>query len=82
VAAYDRAIKIDPQSALAWCNHCNALINQSEYDLALSSAEKAIKIDPEMAEANSCKRAAQMGLGSLDEADSALAEAEEAGSSR
>ncbi len=63
VAAYDRAIKIDPKSALAWCNRCNSLINQSEYDLALSSAQKAIQIDPDMVEAYSCREAALLGLG-------------------
>ena len=63
VAAYDRAIGIDPHSAQAWCNRCNSLINRSEYDLALSSAQKAIQIDPDMVEAYSCREAALMELG-------------------
>ena len=76
VAAYDRAIGIDPQSALAWCNRCNALINLTEYELALAASEKAINIDPQMREAWACKGSALRQLGRGVEADTALARAE------
>jgi len=79
VAAYDRAIEINPQSSEAWCNKGNALNNLSKHDLALLASEKAIEIDPMLAEAWNCKETALRSLGRNAEADLALARAMELG---
>jgi|HubBroStandDraft_6_1064221.scaffolds.fasta_scaffold04706_2 tetratricopeptide (TPR) repeat protein len=54
---YGRAIKLDPQYALAYCNRGDAKTAKRDFDGALVDYNRAIAIDPKLAEAY-CNRGA------------------------
>ena len=47
IQAYDKAIEINPQYAVAWNYKGIALYNQHMYDEAIQACDKAIEIDPQ-----------------------------------
>ena len=46
IEAYDKAIAINPDFAIAWGNKGNALNNLGRYEEAIKALDKAIAIDP------------------------------------
>ncbi|OYE00044.1 hypothetical protein CDG79_37360 [Nostoc sp. 'Peltigera membranacea cyanobiont' 232] len=46
IAAYQKAIKLDPSDAIAYYNLGNVLIDQKKLDGAVAAYQKAIEIDP------------------------------------
>jgi tetratricopeptide (TPR) repeat protein len=55
IECYDKAIKIDPNYALAWNNKDLALYNLGKYNESIECYDKAIKIDPNYALARNNK---------------------------
>ena len=51
LAAYDKAIELDPDYANAWDSRGVSLDNLEKYEKAISSYDKAIKLDPDYANA-------------------------------
>lgn len=47
IAAYTRAIELDPTSAAAYNNRAYAFMSQQKYDLALSDLNKALELRPD-----------------------------------
>ena len=51
IKAYDEAIRLDPNLAMAWSNKGNALTGQGKYDEAMKAYDEAIRLDPNLASA-------------------------------
>ena len=69
VQAYDEAIRLDPQLAVAYYNRANAyLTDLGQYELALSNYEEALRIDPLFAQAYHNSGIAYFKLGLIEEA--------------
>jgi tetratricopeptide (TPR) repeat protein len=68
LAAYDRAIALDPKYALAWNNKGNALYYLGRYAEALACYDRVIALDPKYALAWNGKGAALDDLGRYGEA--------------
>jgi tetratricopeptide (TPR) repeat protein len=51
IAAYTRALEIDPGNVLAYNNRGNAYGRQGQYDLAIADLTKALEINPRNADA-------------------------------
>ena len=79
IGACEEAIKIDPQSYLAWQGKGLMLGMRGLNDEALKAFEEVIKLNPSYAEAWYCKSNALNGIGMIKEADAALAKAKELG---
>jgi tetratricopeptide (TPR) repeat protein len=47
IDACEKALEIDPNSALAYNNMGSAYVNLKEYDKAIQACEKALAIDPD-----------------------------------
>ncbi|MDF0589688.1 tetratricopeptide repeat protein [Candidatus Methanocrinis natronophilus] len=75
VQAYDEAIRLDPEFAIAWNNKGLALRNLGEYDEAVQAYDEAIRLDPEFAIAWNNKGLALYNLGEYAEAVQAYDEA-------
>src|SRR5262249_22072973 len=68
VAAYRKAVELDPKRALAHKNLGAALARQGKRDEAVAEYRKAIELDPKYAHAHNDLGAALAGQGKLDEA--------------
>jgi tetratricopeptide (TPR) repeat protein len=68
LAAYEQAIRLDPNYALAYYNKGNALYDLKRYDEALAAYEQAIRLDPNFALAYYNKGLALDMLGQTKEA--------------
>ena len=66
--AFDRAIAINPQFALAWYKKGHTLFNQSKYDEAIQAYNKVIEIAPQHAEIWNDKGVVLNNQGKYDEA--------------
>lgn len=77
IAAYDKAIQLDPNYALIWINKGVALYNQGKYDKAVQALDKVIELDPYNAFAWRLKGNVLKPLGKTSEADTAFAKAKE-----
>ena len=79
IAAYDKAINIDPNLAQAWSNKGATLHLQGKYDEAIQALDKAIQIDPQVAQAWYNKGIALEALGKTSESEATFAKAKELG---
>ncbi len=68
LASLDRAIHLDPQGALAYCNKSNTLMNLQRYKDALAPLDRAIQLNPQLALAYCNKGAALINLKRYQEA--------------
>lgn len=68
VEAADRAVAINPQDAVAWWRHGNALAFLDRHTEALASYEQAVAIDPHHAKAWYGRGRVLFGLGRIEEA--------------
>ncbi|MFM6885485.1 MAG: tetratricopeptide repeat protein, partial [Dolichospermum sp.] len=75
VAAYQKAIELDPKDATAYYNLGNALIGQKKLDEAVAAYQKAIELDPKDATAYNNLGIALRGQKKLDEAVAAYQKA-------
>ncbi|ROH93903.1 ATP-binding protein [Microcystis aeruginosa FACHB-524] len=75
IAAYDEAIKIDPNDPDLWHNKGNQLANLGRYEEALSAYEEAIRLKPDYEAAWLNKGNQLANLGRYEEALSAYDEA-------
>jgi tetratricopeptide (TPR) repeat protein len=75
IKAYDKALQLDPESALALNNKGIALADLGKYDEAIRAYEEAIEVDSKYAEAWNNKGIALADLGKYDEAIDAYEEA-------
>ncbi len=75
IAAYDEAIKIDPNDPDLWHNKGNQLANLGRYEEALSAYEEAIRLKPDYEAAWYSKGACLGNLGRYEEAIAAYDEA-------
>jgi superkiller protein 3 len=75
IAAYRKAIELDPNSANAYGNLGNALHDQKKLDEAIAAYRKAIELDPRFAEAYINLGNALMDQKKLDEAVAAYRKA-------
>jgi len=67
VEAFDKALNIDPEWAMAWSAKADAFSDMGRYDLALEAQEKSIELDPEDIFAWSDKAAFLRALGKFEE---------------
>jgi tetratricopeptide (TPR) repeat protein len=51
IACFDKAIRIEPRFAEAYCNRGTAYYEKGQYDAAISDFSRAIEIEPGFAEA-------------------------------
>jgi tetratricopeptide (TPR) repeat protein len=51
IACFDKAIRIEPSFAEAYCNRGTAYYEKGQFDAAISDFSKAIEIEPEFAQA-------------------------------
>ena len=65
---FDKALAINPQSAIAWAGKGVALVNMKKHEDALNAFDKSILIDPKVAFAWDGKGMALMGLGRFRDA--------------
>jgi len=75
VTAYHKAIQIDPNLALAYCNLGEALADQEKFDEAIIACCKAIQIDPNEAYAHNSLGYALRKQGNLNKAIKAFLKA-------
>ena len=75
IAAFDQAIHLDPNFALAYSSKGNALKGLNRYEEALTVSEQAIRLDPNFALAYSSKGNALRGLNRYEEALAAYEQA-------
>ncbi|HYT28427.1 MAG TPA: tetratricopeptide repeat protein [Ktedonobacteraceae bacterium] len=75
LAAYEQAIRLDPDDATAYNNKSAALIKLKRYEEALIALEQAIRLDPKNAVGYTEKGAALDQLGRYEEALIALVQA-------
>jgi len=75
IQAYDEAIRLDPEMAMAWYNKGNALYVLGKYDEAIQAYDEAIRLDSEFASAWNNKGVALISQGKYDEAIQACNEA-------
>ncbi len=75
IAAYEKALKINPDNAKAWNNKGVALDDLGRKDEAMAAYEKALEIKPGHAESWNNKGAALSALGRKDEAIAAFEKA-------
>ena len=68
IAAYNKAIELDPNYVAAWGNKGNALYTLVRYDEALAAYNKTIELDPNNTKAWFAKGVALYTLGRYDEA--------------
>jgi|GEM_PF-517263 len=68
IAAFDAAIRLDPDDALAHYNLGRVYYLQDQMEQAAAAFEKAIQIDPEMAEAHTNLGAVYRAQGRVEEA--------------
>lgn len=79
LAAYDRALTLNPNFAAAWRNKGNALNDLKRYEEALAACENALALEPQSAHGWRGKAVALKGLGREAEAQDARARAKELG---
>jgi tetratricopeptide (TPR) repeat protein len=75
VAVCTRAIELNPNSAMAYCNRANALGNLGKFTEAVSDLNKAIDIDPKNAAAYCSRGATYRRAGKLNDAISDFSKA-------
>jgi tetratricopeptide (TPR) repeat protein len=73
MAAYDRAIELNPTHAIALVHHCGVLNQLQNYEAALESCDRAFAVNPGLETWNAAyglnqRSAALIGLGKYDEA--------------
>jgi tetratricopeptide (TPR) repeat protein len=79
LAAFEQAIRLDPNNALAYSNKGFALNELKRYQEALAACEQAIRLDPNFAAAYSNKGYALHGLNRKEEAQQAYEKARQLG---
>ncbi len=68
IQAFDEAIRLDPEDALAWNNKGVALAMQGKYDEAIQAYDETIRLYPEYADVWYYKGLALAVQGEYDEA--------------
>jgi len=68
IAAYNKAIDLDPKSVESYLNRGTAYDSQGEYDKAIADYTTAIEIDPKDAKAYESRSGAYAGKGEYDKA--------------
>ncbi|MFC2003663.1 tetratricopeptide repeat protein [Chloroflexota bacterium] len=68
IAAFTRAIELDPTLAIAYSNRGWAHINLEQYDQAIADCTKAIELDPTLAMAYNNRSWAYIELGQYEQA--------------
>lgn len=68
IAAYDRAIQINPNYSYAWSGRCNTFNFLSQYQQALTNCEQALQLHPELYSAWHNQGVALEGLGRNEQA--------------
>jgi tetratricopeptide (TPR) repeat protein len=71
LAAYDRAIALEPKMAEAYLGRALALKKLSRQDEALASVDKAIDIKPDVAKMHEARASLLRSLGRNEQADAA-----------
>jgi len=79
LAAYEQAIRLDPNYAKAYYNIGVALYDLKRYEEALAAFEQAIRLDPDYADAYNNKGVALDNLGKSKEAKQAYEKARQLG---
>ena len=79
LTAYEQAIGLDPNNALAYSNKGYALLELKRYEEALAACEQAISLDPNLALAYSNKGATLRALRKSEEAQQAFEKARQLG---
>jgi tetratricopeptide (TPR) repeat protein len=72
VAAYTRALELDPSSAVLYHNRAVARLRQQRWEDALGDADAALALKPDYTKAVNTRGAALQRLGRLDEAAAAF----------
>ena len=75
IAAWDEAIRLDPNHSEAHRWRGDASLNKHEFDKALSEYDEAIRLDPKNGMAYWCRGAALTGKGEFDKAIASFDEA-------
>ena len=79
LAAYDRALALDPNDAGAWINKGTALWGLKRFEDAVDAYDKALAVDPNFALAWNNKAISLRALGQTREAEEAERMAKELG---
>ncbi len=79
LAAYEQALHLDPNSAVAYNNKGNALGELKRYEEALATFKRALRLDPNYALAYYNKGLTLQALGKRDEAQQAFQKAHQLG---
>lgn len=79
LAAYRRALQLDPKMLTAWINLTSALTMTGQAEEAVASAQKAVELAPDSPMARNNLAVAFYFLGSFVEADRAMQQARELG---
>jgi tetratricopeptide (TPR) repeat protein len=79
LAAFDRAIAIDPQYVIAWYDRGNALQDMKQLNDALASCDRALALDPKNASARSNRSVVLREMGRDREAEEAARRAKALG---
>ena len=65
-AAYDQAIRLDPNNANAWNNMAQQLLRGGDYEEALEKARKAAELNPKLYQAHNALAICSYMLGDMD----------------
>ncbi|MFW6695702.1 tetratricopeptide repeat protein [Streptomyces sp. MAR4 CNX-425] len=77
LAAYDRAVELNPDEPSAWLNRGNQLLSQQRHEDALASYDRALELRPDIGNVWGSKANALTGLGRYEDAEEAASRAVE-----